>query len=361
VPWVQRMAPYTPPEDLDALARRTGRTVDDIVKLDANENPYGCSLRVADALARYQHFHWYTDPDQKVLREAVAAYAGVPPDTIVLGNGSDELIDLLCRTFLRPGDEIIDCTPTFGMYRFSAELCGAIPIDVPRTEDWHVDVDGVRAAISPRTRMIFVASPNNPTGTWEPTETVQALQDLGPVLVLDEAYVEFSAHRSRVSLVEAGQNLVVLRTFSKWAGLAGLRVGYGVFPREIVSTLMKIKPPFNVNRAAEIAVLATLEDVEAVNATVTAIIEERDRMARALGRIEGIRSWPSEGNFVLVEAADGSPRRLYDHLVSRGILVRTYAHGRLTHAVRISAGRPEHTNALVAAVDEWSEMRGTHD
>jgi histidinol-phosphate aminotransferase len=353
VPWVARMAPYAPPEDLDAVALRAGRTVETLRKLDANENPYGPSPRVAEDLSAYGFYHWYTDPDQKALRTATSAYAGVSSEHLVFGNGSDELIDLLCRMYLQPGDEVIDNTPTFGMYLFSAELCGGIRIEVPRTDDWHVDLEAIRSAVTPRTKLIFVATPNNPTGTWESDAAVEAMLDLGPIVVIDEAYVEFAGASSRVPWTERYENLVVLRTFSKWAGLAGLRIGYGSFPVAMAREIMKIKPPFNVNRAAEVAVLATLDDLPRVQSTVDAIVGERDRLVSGLQRLDGIAVEPSEANFVLVRVINGAAGALREHLVTRGIAVRAYSHPRLADRVRISVGLPSDTDAVVAAIREW--------
>jgi histidinol-phosphate aminotransferase len=353
VPWVARMAPYTPPEDPEVVAERAGRTPETLIKLDANENPYGPSPRVAEALAEYGFYHWYTDPDQKALRTAASQYAGVGPEHIVFGNGSDELIDLLCRMYLQPGDEVIDNTPTFGMYLFSTELCGGNRLEVPRRPDWHVDLDAIRAAVTPRTKLIFVTAPNNPTGTWESSEVVEALLELGSIVVLDEAYVEFAQQTSRVSWVERYENLVILRTFSKWAGLAGLRVGYGAFPAAMARDIMKIKPPFNVNRAAEVAVLATLQDLPRVQHTVDAIIAERQRFMTQLADLDGIAVEPSEANFVLVRVRNGAAAPLREHLVRSGIAVRAYTHPRLADRVRISVGLPSHTDAVVAAIRAW--------
>ena len=188
-PAVERMAAYTPPEDPEALASKAGVGLDGLVKLDANENPYGPSPRVAEALASFGRYHWYPDPEARAIRPLVAAYAQVDREQVLLGNGSDELIDLLCRIYLEPGDEALDCTPTFGMYRFSTELCGGHTVEVPRTADWRVDLDGVRKAITPRTKLIFVATPNNPTGNRESETAVRGLLETGLLVVLDEAYV----------------------------------------------------------------------------------------------------------------------------------------------------------------------------
>ncbi len=349
-PSVLRMEPYAPADS--ARADRPVR-----VKLDSNENPYGPSPRVLQALGDFSTYHHYPDPDQKELRRLIADYAGVDPDQLMVGSGSDELIDLLCRLYLEPGDEIIDCTPTFGMYRFSTELCGGTLIEAARREDWSVDLDAVRAALSSHTRMIFVATPNNPTGNLVSTETVHNLLELGPLVVLDEAYVEFSGEESWCQRAAQHERLVVLRTFSKWAGLAGLRVGYGVFPAATLQHLWKIKPPFNVNLAAEAAVRASLEDAALLRSRVECIVAERGRMAAGLTGIDGLRVWPSRANFLLVGTPSGQAAKLKAHLAQSDIAVRAYTHPRLCDTLRITVGRIEDTDSVVRSVEQWAEER----
>lgn len=345
---VERMEPYAPPDS--ALAAQPIS-----IKLDANENPYGPSPRVWEVLSRFGDFNRYPDPDQKALRAAIGSYVGIDPEQIMAGNGSDELIDLLCRVYLEPDDEVIDCTPTFGMYRFSAEFCGARVVEAPRADDWSLDVAEVEAAITPRTKLLFVATPNNPTGNAAGEQAVRALLDLGPMVVLDEAYVEFSQGESWCSRVGEYPNLGVLRTFSKWAGLAGLRVGYGVFPPDVLHHLWKTKPPFNVNLAAHAAVEASLEDVPLLKQRVGWIVEERERMAVGLKAFRFLQVWPSDANFMLVQLARGGASSLKAYLADRGIAVRAYTHPRLRDALRISVGLPEHTDCLIAALLEWEE------
>jgi histidinol-phosphate aminotransferase len=352
------MAPYAPPEDLDVVAAQAGVPADAIIKLDANENPYGPSPKVREALARFDGFHLYPDPDQRELRGVVAEYAGVDAGQLLVGNGSDELIDLLCRVYLAPGDEAIDCTPTFGMYRFSTELAGGQILEAPRSGDWRVDADAVRESLTKRTRLIFVATPNNPTGNLLDEETLETLLDTGCLVVLDEAYVEFSDGGSRCGRVEDYQNLIVLRTFSKWAGLAGLRVGYGVFPPGVARHLWKVKPPFNVNRAAEVAVRATVEDLGGVQAKIACIVRERERMASQLSAIPRLRVWPSAANFLLVQVLHDNAAGLEDHLYRSGIAVRAYGHPRLAGAIRISVGRPSDTDAVVRSLQDWVAAEG---
>jgi histidinol-phosphate aminotransferase len=358
VPWVQRMAPYAPPEPLEPIARRAGKDVEELIKLDANENPYGPSPKVAKALAAYPGYHRYPDPGQGRIRPLVAKYAGVDPSSVMLFNGSDELIDLLCRIYLQPGDEVVDNTPTFGMYVFSTELCGGVRIEAPRTEGWAVDVAAIERALTPRTKLNFVASPNNPSGNRESEATIAALLATGRIVVLDEAYVEFAKGPSFVNMVAEHPNLVVIRTFSKWAGLAGQRVGYGILPAHIAEVLWKVKPPFNVNLAAEVAVEATLDDLPAMWEKVERIRAERDRMYQLLCEIPGIHIWPSEANFFLIRVLAGAAPGLKEHLALRGITIRAYSHPRLHDCVRISVGLPEHTDAVVAAVREWCVREG---
>ena len=344
---VERMPPYEPPDS--ALGEQPPRII-----LDANENPYGPSPRVKEALAAFDRYHRYPDPDQKTLRGLIARYVGVERESVVVGNGSDELIDLLCRIYLEPGDEVINCTPTFGMYQFSADLCGGTTVEVPRDDAWNVRPQDVRRALSPRSRIIFLATPNNPTGNQADEALVADLLDTGCVVVLDEAYVEFASRGSTCQEVSSHPNLVVLRTFSKWAGLAGLRVGYGVFPSEIRQSLLKVKPPFSVNLAAEAAVEATFLDLPLVQERIGRIVSERDRMAERLAEVPGLKVWPSDGNFVLVTAGAATDRGLKAHLKNEGIAVRAYSHPRLKGSVRISAGLAEHTDALLESVHRWS-------
>jgi histidinol-phosphate aminotransferase len=352
------MAPYAPPEPLEPIAERAGMRVEALIKLDANENPYGPSPRVAEALARYPHYHRYPDPDQGWIRPLVANYAEVDPSAVMLFNGSDELIDLLCRIYLEPGDEVIDSTPTFGMYLFSTEFCGGLRIEAPRTESWGVDVEAIERALTPRTKLIFVASPNNPSGNREGEATVRRLLDTGRIVALDEAYVEFDTSPSFARLVSDHPNLVVMRTFSKWAGLAGQRVGYGVLPTHIAEVLWKVKPPFNLSLAAQVSVQATLEDLDFAWKRVELIKAERDRMYGLLSDLEGIFVWPSRANFFLIRVLDGHAKDLKEHLALRGITIRAYSHPRLHDCVRISVGLPPHTDAVVAAVREWCDQQG---
>ncbi|OGO44330.1 MAG: histidinol-phosphate aminotransferase, partial [Chloroflexi bacterium RBG_16_60_22] len=225
---------YSASTSPDTLAGKVDVPLKDIIKMNANENPYGCSPRVLKALADTRTFHIYPDDGQLELRRLLSGYAGAPPERIVAGHGSNTLIDLIVRLFVGPGDEVINCVPTFDIYRFSTEICGGTMVNSRRDADFAVDVKAVKAAITSRTKMIFLATPNNPTGNVIPRPDILKVLETGLPVVVDEAYYEFSGE---TIIPEAARypNLMVLRSFSKWAGLAGLRVGYGVFPPQIAA------------------------------------------------------------------------------------------------------------------------------
>jgi histidinol-phosphate aminotransferase len=345
------MKSYAPIEPTEVLSRRAELPVDKVVKLDGNENPYGCSPRVYQALAAYPYYHNYPDPEQRELRKALAEYTGLGRRHIVCGMGSDELIDLVLRLFLEPGEEVINCPPTFGMYQFSADICGGRVIDVPRAEDFAIDVAGMKKALTSKTKVIFVASPNNPTGNITAKERIMELVDTGKIIVVDEAYFEFS-NATVADSVPSYPNLVVLRTFSKWAGLAGLRIGYGFFTVDAADYLMKIKPPYNINAAAQAAVLASLADMEHLRGNVAMIVAERERLFGKLRELDWLKPYPSQANFVLCCLLEGKAEGIWQQLRKKGIFVRYFDAPRLKNCLRISVGRPEDTDALVKALKE---------
>jgi histidinol-phosphate aminotransferase len=348
---MSRFGAYSACKSPEIISRKTGIPESEIIKLDANENPYGCAPRVSQALSKYPYLNIYPDSNQTELRESLAVYLGIDKDYLVAGNGSDELIDLLLRMFLEPGDEVIVNVPTFDMYRFSTEVCRGKVVNVLRKKNFEVDVPAVKAAVTARTRLIFVTSPNNPTGTIISRADILELLQLGLPLVVDEAYYEFSGN-SVISLVPQYANLMVLRTFSKWAGLAGLRIGYGAFPLKIADILMKIKPPYSINMAAALAAKISVEEREYLLGTVAKMIQERGRMFGMLSRLSFLKPVPSEANFILCEVTRGDAKFLQDELEKRGILVRYYNTPLLRNYIRISAGKPEQTDKIMSALQE---------
>jgi histidinol-phosphate aminotransferase len=350
-PELVTMKSYVPIEPTEVLSQRAELPSHKVIKLDGNENPYGCSPKVYQGLATYPYYHNYPDPEQRELRKALEEYTGLDRRHIVCGMGSDDLIDLVLRLFLKPGDEVINCPPTFGMYPFSTDVCGGRVVDVPRTEGFALDMAGTKKALTKRTKVIFVASPNNPTGNTATEKEIMELVGTGKIVVVDEAYFEFS-NVTVANLVPSYPNLIVLRTFSKWAGLAGLRIGYGFFPVDIANYLMKIKQPYNANAAAQAAVLASLADIEYLRANVARIVAERQRLFGKLKELDWLRPYPSSGNFILCSLRKGEAREIWQQLRKKGIFVRYFDTPLLKDCLRISVGRPEDTDALVEALKE---------
>lgn len=348
---VAKMASYAPISPLEVLSEEVGIPLEGIIKLDGNENPYGCSPRVRQALAGYPYYHIYPDPEQQELRKALEGYTGMGAEHILAAAGSDELIDLVPRLFLEPGDKVINCVPTFGMYSFCTEAYGGKVVNVPRQEDFAVDVERVKAAVDRRTKVIFLASPNNPSGNITPQQDILRLLETGVVVVVDEAYYEFSGV-TMAALVPRYDNLIVLRTFSKWAGLAGLRVGYGILPVRIAQYLWKIKPPYNVNVAAQVAAQESLADIDYLRSTIKAIIAERERLLARLKELEFLQPFPSQANFILCRVEKGDAKQIHQELQRQGIFIRYFNTALLRHYLRISVGKPEQNEALLTALQE---------
>jgi histidinol-phosphate aminotransferase len=346
------MDAYEPILPFEVLSQRLGRAPEQIVKLDANENPYGPAQAVREALARLPFPHIYPDPDSTALRAALARHLGVPAEHVLAGAGADELIDLLMRVFVGPGDAIVNCPPTFGMYAFDAAIEAGKVVDVPRGADFALDLEGIERAVAQhRPKLLFLTSPNNPDGSLIPRETLERLLALPVLIVLDQAYAEFAPpDASWIAEVPRRANLVVLRTFSKWAGLAGLRVGYGAFPAGILPYLWKIKQPYNVSVPAATAAIVSLERAGEIQITVDALIAERDRLAHMLEAVSFLQPYPSQANFILCRVLGRNAAQLKAGLAEAGILVRYFDKPGLADHIRISVGKPEHTDTLLAAL-----------
>jgi histidinol-phosphate aminotransferase len=351
-PDIATMEPYTPVFPFEVVAARLGRSPEEIIKLDANENPYGPPPQVREALASLRYIHIYPDPESRALREALAGFTGVPAEMLLAGLGADELIDLIMRLFLQPGDVILDCPPTFGMYAFDAAVNAARTVAVPRRADFSLDIEGIEeATYKYRPKLIFIASPNNPDGGLVSDADLERLLALPAVIILDEAYVEFAGlERSRIRQVLERENLIVLRTFSKWAGLAGLRVGYGAFPAALMPHLWKIKQPYNVPVAASAAAIAVLKTPGYLESHIARMIAERERMLALLAGIPYLRPYPSQATYVLCQVIGRDAEALKSALEQEGILVRYYTTPRLRDHIRISVGRPDQTDALIAVL-----------
>ncbi len=345
---------YAASQSPETLKGKVNVLPEEIIKLDANENPYGCSLGVQQALAEYADLNVYPDAGQQELRRQLQEYSGVPAQQIVAAAGSDQLIDLIIRLFISPGDEVINCVPTFAMFSFFIHLSNGRVVNVPRDAGYNVIVKDIKKAVSKKTKLIFIATPNNPTGTLTPEEDILEILDMRVPTVVDEAYFEFTGKTAAPMIARYG-NLMVLRTFSKWAGLAGLRVGYGFFPPRIADYLLKIKEPYCVNVAALTAVKETLKDKDYLMANVKNIIAERERLYSGLREIEWLKPYPSHANFILCTVLKGEARSLQQGLRDRGILVRYFAQPLLENCVRISIGKPEQNDILLETLKEMGD------
>jgi histidinol-phosphate aminotransferase len=346
---IRNIETYQGVESPESIAEQTGIPIEKIIKLNGNENPYGFSDLVKLRLGKYSDYNLYPDPSQLKMRSALSEYVNAKARNIIAGNGADELIDLLIRIFVGIGDEVIIPTPTFGMYSFATEIVGGVVINVPRDVNYDLDVKAIISAINDKTKIIFITSPNNPTGNIVSAEDIQALLETGVMVVLDETYYEF-CKLTHLNLLSSNTNLVILRTFSKWAGLAGLRIGFGIMDEELVNIIMAMKPPYNVSLAAEIALLASLEDQQLLMSKVDLIVSERIRMFTLLEEIKEIKLYPSVANFILCEFKNGKGKEIYDNLCKKGIYLRYFAKPPLDDSIRISIGLPEHNDIVIAEI-----------
>lgn len=319
------------------------------ILLDANELTSGSPVMMGTV-----PLNRYPDPLQRTLRERIARYLGVAPDMIFAGVGSDEVIDLLIRLFCRPGEESVAILePTYGVYRVAANLNDVRVIGIELDERFQPDPAAVLGAVRPETKMIFCCSPNNPTGNILDRSRLETLcRDFGGLVVVDEAYVEFSSRPEAVlPLLRKYRNLIILRTFSKAWGLAGIRLGYCAADPAVVSYLHRIKAPYNLNSASAALAQEAMALTDFLPLTVQAIAGERARVAGVLGgRPCVVHVYPSEANFLLVEFRES--QRVYDLLCSRGIIVRRRAEPRLKDCLRITIGTPAENDLLLSILSE---------
>ncbi|KAG6534598.1 histidinol-phosphate aminotransferase, chloroplastic-like [Zingiber officinale] len=350
---LRKLAPYQPILPFEVLSTRLGRKPEDIVKLDANENPYGPPPEVFEALGALKFPYVYPDPESRRLRAALAEDSGLESDYILVGCGADELIDLIMRCVLDPGDKIVDCPPTFTMYEFDAAVNGAMVIKVPRMADFSLDIPQIVEVVEKeRPKCIFLTSPNNPDGSIISDEELLQILNLPILVVLDEAYIEFSGLQSKMKWVKRHENLIVLRTFSKRAGLAGLRVGYGAFPISIIQYLWRAKQPYNVSVAAEVSACAALQNPEYLENVKNSLVQERERLFSLLKGVPYLSPYPSCSNFILCKVTSGKdPKKLKEDLAKMGVMIRHYDKKELKGYVRISVGKPEHTNVLMKCLN----------
>ncbi|MDB5017521.1 MAG: histidinol-phosphate transaminase [Mucilaginibacter sp.] len=317
------------------------------VFLDANENAYGSPLE--------QQFNRYPDPLQYQVKKRLSEIKGVPPRNIFLGNGSDEAIDILFRSFCNPGvDNVILVPPTYGMYKVSANINDVETRNVPLTAEFQLNMEGIAEAIDKNTKLIFICSPNNPTGNSIDRADVETLlTNFDGLVVVDEAYINFSRQKTFIQELTEYANLVVLQTLSKAWGLAGLRIGMAFASEEIIEVMNKVKPPYNINEASQQLALQALENIEQVNSWIKETLLQRDNLVLGLKDYDFVIDiYPSDANFILVKTTDANG--IYNFLVEKGIIVRNRSKVELCEGcLRITVGTPNENKLLLATLQNF--------
>lgn len=358
-PEVLAFDPYSPGLSIDEVRQRFA--LDTVVKMASNENPLGVSPVVRKVIAGHAAFAFrYVQAGNPRLASAIAGYHGVPVERVVPGNGSDEVIDLLVRVCPTPGvHNVVACKPSFSMYRIQSRLCGVEFRAVPLKADFSFDWQGLLKAVDERTAIVFITTPDNPSGWCPPASEVERFAKSLPgscLLVIDEAYMDFCADEgfSLLGRIDEFPNLAVLRTFSKSFGLAGVRLGYGILPVPLADALRSVHMPFSVNILAEAAGVAALEDKVFYEATILAVREGREELARGLAAL-GCRVFPSQANFLmfaLPDARAGNARAVFEALLSRGVIIRPLAGYGLPDLLRVSVGSGEENRLFLAMMQE---------
>ncbi len=315
--------------------------------LDANENSLGSPLT--------KWYNRYPDPLQLKVKQKLSAIKGVPVSNTFLGNGSDECIDVLIRAFCEPAiDNLLICPPTYGMYQVSADINNVAIKKVTLTSDFQLDLESIERAIDGNTKMIFLCSPNNPTGNSLNRQDVEVLlNNFFGIIVIDEAYINFSRYKSFSTLLDEFPNLVVMQTLSKAWGLAALRVGIAFASEQIIHIMNKIKPPYNINQASQELVLSALDAVDEVYGIISILVEEREILKAQLLQLPMVqRIYPSDANFILVKVNDA--KGMYDYLLSEGIVVRDRSKIELCEGcLRITVGTPGENSQLLASLKKF--------
>ena len=354
-PEVLDFDPYTPGLTIEQIQERYGLTT--VVKLASNENPLGASPVVQKAIARNANRAFrYPQNHTPRLVKAISRAVDVPAESILVGNGSDEIIDMLVRMKAKPGDNVICYEHCFSMYRMCAKLSGVEYREVPRGENFELPLDKLAEAADERTAMVFVTSPDNPTGLAAGVEDLSVLAGVLPkdcLLVVDEAYIEFAWPPESYSPVQAFdkfENLVCLRTFSKAYGLAGMRLGYGIMPAKLAALLKNARIPFTVNLLAEEAGLAALEDEVFFNETLSVVMHGREYFTNELGKL-GCKVWPSQSNFVMFEPPMDA-KAVFQALLEKGIIVRPLASFGLPTCIRVNVGTDEENKIFIRTLGE---------
>ncbi|MEM8952569.1 MAG: histidinol-phosphate transaminase [Verrucomicrobiota bacterium] len=358
--WLKDLVSYDPGKPIEETARELGLDPGEIIKLASNENPLGPSPKALEAMAEALNgVHIYPDGGGYRLRSAIAERFDLQIENVILGNGSSEIIEFVGHAFLTPGDEIIVADHAFVVYKIMATLFGANTVEV-RDPGFVHDLEAMADVVTPRTKCIFVANPNNPTGTLVDQDAIDRFMDRVPghvIVVFDEAYYEFLEEPpDTLKYVHERRNVIVVRTFSKIQGLAALRIGYGLGPKELIDVLQKTRQPFNANSVALAGALAGLADEEHQEKTKAVTDEGRAVIESAFGEM-GLEYVPSYANFVLVKVGDGDA--MFQRMLARGVIVRAMRGYKLPEWIRVTVGTPEQNARFLEVLQE--ELSGLRE
>jgi histidinol-phosphate aminotransferase len=359
-PHILEIKPYQPGKPVEELERELG--ISGAIKIASNENPHGPSPRALDAMHKaLDEMHRYPDGAAFALREKLAERYALDPRQLTFGAGADEVLELLAKSFLEPGDEVVYPWPSFAMYPVVVKGMGATSVQVPLDEDLGHDLEAISKAVGPKTKMVILCNPNNPTGTSFGAKAFEAFVASIPdelILVVDEVYWDF-AHSDdfpdTLGLLRRRPGTISVRSFSKLYGLAGMRIGFGISDLELADILDRARHPFNVSRLAEVGALAALDDTEHVERTLKRNREGADLLTRELEAL-GLKVWPTDTNFMLVRT-DRSGSEAYEALLREGVIVRPLPGTGLDQHVRITIGTPEENERLVKALERFREGR----
>jgi histidinol-phosphate aminotransferase len=351
-PAVRKLAPYVPGKTIEEVQRDLG--LSRIIKLASNENPLGSSPKAMAALRRIDKLHLYLDDSYPELKAQIAHPYGLKAENVVLGHGSNELVNIACETLLEEGDEAIMAVPSFSLYKLATALTGAKAVEIPLRDGVH-DLDAMLGAVTPRTKLIFICDPNNPTGTALSREQWCAFLARVPqnvTLLVDQAYREYMSDGTMeaVDVVRERPNTIVLRTMSKIYGLASLRFGYGFADAEMIGWLNRVRLPFNISRPAALGAAGALDDEDFVSESIAANLAGKAFIMSRFARL-GLHVYPTEANFYAVEVPV-SATRAYTDLLHRGIIVRSGDALSMPGRLRITIGSQQENDALIDAFEE---------
>jgi histidinol-phosphate aminotransferase len=352
---VETLEPYRPGKPISEVKRELGLT--DVIKLASNENPLGCSPKAVEALIKWtQEVSLYPDGNCTELRNALAKRFNLDPGQFLFGAGSDQILEIIAQTYINPGDTTITCWPSFSRYEAVTRIMDGRMIRVPLKKDYSFDLEGILNSITDNTRIIWLCNPNNPTGTIITAEEQKAFLERVPkhvLVVLDEAYYEYARggdYPKSVELLERYDNIIILRTFSKAYGLAGLRIGYAISHKEIIELLNRVRGPFNVNAAAQAAALAALDDQEFVQRSVQNNEEGKRYLYQAFEEM-GLEYIPTYTNFIMVNVEKDSVEA-FRALLQKGVIIRSGDIFDMDTWIRVTIGTPEQNRRFIQALKE---------